>query len=111
MFNYDLETNILEEQSKIGSFRVDIPNCILKASVLNSFTRELNCCVDWRERQNGSKPEPSWISSEVLIEKSPGVLCEFLMKHIKFPNNNGSLSTNSQTIQNNPEQEQEPKKD
>ncbi len=85
--------------SRVGSFKTDIPNCILKGSVINPNKKELNCCVDWAERENGIKPEPSWISSDIIKYEAPIILCEFLMKHIKFPQAKSiaSVSTNNIT--------------
>ena len=41
--------------------------------------------VEWKPRINGFKPLSSWIPASDLRLSSPGVLCDFLLKHIKIP--------------------------
>ncbi len=91
--------------SKIGSFKTDIPNCILKASIIDTDKKELNCCLDWCERENGVKPEPTWIHSNEIKLKAPIILCDFLMKHIKFPSSCNSVKSASTNYVSAPNQE------
>lgn len=89
-----IESSISKSQSKSksksvstkneGSFLFDKPDFIQNAAFLETNPKEINCLVEWKQRKSGNKPSPSWIPSDVIKKKAPILLCDFLMKHIKF---------------------------
>lgn len=66
---------------------MDKPSAILKSSIRNSDKRELLFLIDWKMRIDGVKPTSSWISANDLRNNAPEVLCDFLLKHVKIPDN------------------------
>lgn len=87
--NY-ISSNVIPKESLIhnvnfGCLATDKPKTIIKAELINMKDKELKCLVEWCPRYNGFVPEKCWISSYHLIEKVPKLMCEFLIKHIKFP--------------------------
>jgi len=78
------EESLIDHQVKVkGNLDNNIPLAIIKAGLLSSDNKEINCLVEWKEI-NGVKPESSWISSSVLRIRSPLLLCDFLLSNIKF---------------------------
>ena len=65
---------------------MDVPLKILKASIINAEKKEINCYVEWEENvQEDIKPLSTWISSNILRQRSPQILIDYLLNSIKFP--------------------------
>lgn len=69
----------------IGSLEFDIPLKIVNAKILNDNEVNINCLVKWKQRDDGTIPDPDWISSKILKVKCPMVLFDFYESRIKFP--------------------------
>jgi chromobox protein 1/chromobox protein 3 len=48
-------------------------------------TKSLWFQVSWKPRKDLRVPKPAWISDSMLKDHNPEVLCEFLVKKIKWP--------------------------
>lgn len=71
----------------------DTPNLVIKSIVHNRGKPELEFLIDWKRRVNGVKPEPSWLSGLIIKSLAPELLCDFLLMHVKFPENSKPENT------------------
>lgn len=76
-----------ESEACRSELHQDAPNLVIKSAVHDRERRELEFLVDWKRRLNGVKPEPSWMTSQNLKALAPELLCDYLLKHVKFPDN------------------------
>lgn len=63
----------------------DTPNLVIKSAVRDRELCELEFLVDWKRRLDGIKPEPTWMRCSNLKGLAPELLCDYLLKHVKFP--------------------------
>ena len=76
----------------VGSFEEnDRPKRLVTARLM-SPNNEVNCLVEWLQRENGIKPLESFISNKILREKCPQLLLDFYESRLKFPNNENNIS-------------------
>jgi len=70
-----------------GCFEVkDVPKKLITARLMGP-NNEVNCLVEWMPRENGIKPNDSFISNKILREKCPNLLLDFYESRLRFPSN------------------------
>jgi chromobox protein 1/chromobox protein 3 len=47
--------------------------------------KTLDFYVSWKARKNNKIPNPSWVTDHLLKLHNPEVLCDYLLKKIKWP--------------------------
>ena len=57
----------------------DIPKKIVKIKKMNDIRY---CKIKWRKRRNNNNPIPSYVKYDIIKEKFPLLLLEFIEKHI-----------------------------
>ncbi len=68
-----------------GNFEEDKAELILKSTIIDNISLELNCLVQWKIRENGITPESTWISSKEIYEKDAKLLVRYYETKIKLP--------------------------
>jgi chromobox protein 1/chromobox protein 3 len=48
-------------------------------------TKTLDFYVSWKQRKNTKVPPPSWVADQLIKIHNPEVLCDYLLKKIKWP--------------------------
>jgi hypothetical protein len=64
----------------------DVPKKLITARLMGPYN-EVNCLVEWMPRENGIKPNDSFISNKILREKCPNLLLDFYESRLRFPSN------------------------
>ena len=57
----------------------DIPKKIIKMKKINDIRY---CKIKWRKRRNNNNPIPSYVKYDIIKDKFPLLLLEFIEKHI-----------------------------
>ena len=64
---------------KKGSLNNEVPKKIIKMKNINNIRY---CKIKWKKRRNNNNPIPSYVKYEIIKEKFPMLLLEFLEKHM-----------------------------
>ena len=57
----------------------DVPKKIIKMKMINNIRY---CKIKWRKRRNNNNPTPSYVKYDIIKEKFPYLVLDFIEKHM-----------------------------
>lgn len=76
-----------EDRNDPSELNIDVPNKILRLTVISVSEKLFNCLVEFKPRENGFIPDPAWYCSDVIREKYPIIFLDYLLQYIEFDPN------------------------
>ena len=70
------------KKMKKGSLNNEVPDVPKKIIKMKKINGERYCKIRWRKRRNNNNPTPSYIKYEILKDKFPFLVLDYIERHI-----------------------------
>ena len=70
------------KKMKKGSLKNEIPDIPKKVIKMKKINGERYCKIKWRKRRNNNNPTPSYVKYDIVKDRYPLLLLEYIEKHI-----------------------------
>ena len=72
------------QKMRKGSLKNEVPDIPKKVVKIKKINDIRYCKIKWRKRRNNNNPTPSYVKYDIIKDKYPMLLLEYIEKHIHY---------------------------